>query len=1083
MKILISDVDQQHANSLVSRIQAYCPTATIVIRIEPLSSSVSWASLNNVDLICRATTGLSDYRNSTDGRTAWKDQIGIIHAHGANSHIRLSDPSQLDVICAVGYGNDTPSNQGSYGPGLEFFADASSESEATARVTGMIAQLLINHTSWDFHDARQALRQTASNYDTGLPDNGFVEDGGFGLVDFTAADAVTSLDYDLGADFTPPPEPDPPNHDLPSKTGFNVGALRLTGATPIYSDFAVPKDYIDTAVTGEKEFVLFPEYAGAVLYADGSNNNGSFTSSFESSGGLEYFTFYHWRANAVNQHGEIILRTFVPSDLATWKDEAMLFEFKTGVQGEDKIDFRLYKRGEASPLLELLGLSSSDEWITTGVSSSYFTSLQAGDELLVRIDCTASSGSNHFVNVGSIRFQYRTGHVYVYAKAFLEGAYDTSLHKMTTDLNDLGYIPLSQPYSGAPWNYNGREKVNAIPSNVTDWILLELRASIQSSTIVSRRAAFLKDDGSIVDLDGVSPVYFAGVVPGNYYLVIKHRNHLAIMSAEAQPLFAGKSPLYDFTSTLARAYSVNADPMKQVEEGVYALYAGDASANGIVEGGSGEADYEIWGSQVGMIGYKKADFNMSGEVQQSDKNDYMSPNNHKSTQVPNDLQVYVNLKVFLEGPYDTSYHLMQTYLYTEGYIPLTQPYSGSPWNYSGTEQVSSIPSQVVDWVLVELRNTAQNPTVVHRRAAFILYDGTIVDINGSGQLRFPDATPGDYYVVIYHRNHLAIMSANPITLYAGTNALYDFTDSFSKAYWGDMKEVETGIYAMYAGDANSNGIIEGQPGESDYDLVDADRDSTGYLNTDINLSGIVTVGDLTSVSNNDNKSSRVPNDLQVYVNLKVFLEGAYLTDTNTLDTILRSEGYIPLTQPYSGSPWNYSGTEQVGSIPPQVVDWVLVELRNTAQNPTVVHRRAAFILYDGTIVDINGSGQLCFPDADAGGYYIVIYHRNHLAIMSANPVTLSLGPNSQYDFTNSLSKVYGGDMREVETGVFAMYAGDADSNGIIEGHPGGSDYDLVDADHGNTGYLATDVRMTGKVTVTDLIVVANNDNKQTNVPT
>ena len=39
-------------------------------------------------------------------------------------------------------------------------------------------------------------------------------------------------------------------------------------------------------------------------------------------------------------------------------------------------------------------------------------------------------------------------------------------------------------------------------------------------------------------------------------------------------------------------------------------------------------------------------------------------------------------------------------------IPLTQPYNGAPWNYTGTESVATIPAGVVDWVLPELREAA-----------------------------------------------------------------------------------------------------------------------------------------------------------------------------------------------------------------------------------------------------------------------------------------------------------------------------------------------------------------------------------------
>ena len=55
-----------------------------------------------------------------------------------------------------------------------------------------------------------------------------------------------------------------------------------------------------------------------------------------------------------------------------------------------------------------------------------------------------------------------------------------------------------------------------------------------------------------------------------------------------------------------------------------------------------------------------------------------------------------------------------------GVLPLTQPYNGSPWEYYGDEQVSEMPIDVVDWILVELRTGTAAATVVATRAAFLL---------------------------------------------------------------------------------------------------------------------------------------------------------------------------------------------------------------------------------------------------------------------------------------------------------------------------------------------------------------------------
>ncbi len=210
MKILVSDVNQTHADANKAKVEAECPTATVTTRIETLAASVIFAIANGYAIISRSTTGLSDSRNENEGDTAWTGgevnsafssafssafgggsiQVGIVHSLGSNSHVRDTDPSRLDIISAISAGDGSGNCDASYGPGLEFFHDdESTQSYSTARIAGIIGQLIVDHPSWSFHDARQALRQTASNYASG-----WLEDGGYGYVDKTAATAVGSLD-------------------------------------------------------------------------------------------------------------------------------------------------------------------------------------------------------------------------------------------------------------------------------------------------------------------------------------------------------------------------------------------------------------------------------------------------------------------------------------------------------------------------------------------------------------------------------------------------------------------------------------------------------------------------------------------------------------------------------------------------------------------------------------------------------------------------------------------------------------------------------------------------------------------------
>jgi hypothetical protein len=234
--------------------------------------------------------------------------------------------------------------------------------------------------------------------------------------------------------------------------------------------------------------------------------------------------------------------------------------------------------------------------------------------------------------------------------ALLQGPASGATGAMSTALNTAGLLPLAQPYNTAPWNYPGTESVTAIPSaTVVDWVLLEVRATAAGSP-VARRAAFLLSDGSIVDLAGSGAVAFPTLMPGNYFLVVRHRNHLAIMTAAAIALSATSAP-YDFTTAQAKAYGT--DPMVGLAAGQapFALWAGDATANGQLRySGTGNDPAAIL-ARIGssditavVTGYFGEDTGMNGVVQYSGAgNDRavilrnvggVSPAGTRSTQVP-----------------------------------------------------------------------------------------------------------------------------------------------------------------------------------------------------------------------------------------------------------------------------------------------------------------------------------------------------------------------------------------------------------------------------------------------------------------
>jgi hypothetical protein len=273
--------------------------------------------------------------------------------------------------------------------------------------------------------------------------------------------------------------------------------------------------------------------------------------------------------------------------------------------------------GFASPsLLRLVGWNGT-QWIN--LSGTQGSSAANGNSEGSALQGTLQAGLSA-IGIGRVS-------IIVNVKVFLQGAYNASTGLMTTTLRTNGLLPLSQPYNIAPWSYAGTETVAnlaAIPSTVTDWILVELRNS--SNVVVDRRAAFLKSDGTIVDLDGTSPLSFINQPEGTYHLAIRHRNHLTIRTSAVQ-LISPSSTQYDFTTTLSQAYqnfSITSNtPTRQITGTVpaFVMWAGDGNANGTVSYLGINNDYSVItsalsGSLSGNLTnvYHRADFNMNGVV-------------------------------------------------------------------------------------------------------------------------------------------------------------------------------------------------------------------------------------------------------------------------------------------------------------------------------------------------------------------------------------------------------------------------------------------------------------------------------------
>ena len=235
--------------------------------------------------------------------------------------------------------------------------------------------------------------------------------------------------------------------------------------------------------------------------------------------------------------------------------------------------------------------------------------------------------TDHYQRGNTYSKGYFDNVVLVKSKIFLQGPYDSLSNSMITVLDTTGLIPLTSPYSQDP------RTVDSIPSDIVDWVLVELRSSLIGGDTIGYKSAFLKNDGTIVCDDGISNNLIVDVPPGSYYIVIRHRNHLAVMSSDTLLLNDNSSVavLYDFTTGSNQFYG-DSSGSKRLETGVWGMMAGDANGNGQVQNNDSE---NYWKPNNGTAGYKNSDFNLNGQVQNNDNENYWKPNNGRGSQVPN----------------------------------------------------------------------------------------------------------------------------------------------------------------------------------------------------------------------------------------------------------------------------------------------------------------------------------------------------------------------------------------------------------------------------------------------------------------
>lgn len=188
------------------------------------------------------------------------------------------------------------------------------------------------------------------------------------------------------------------------------------------------------------------------------------------------------------------------------------------------------------------------------------------------------------------------------------------------------------------------------------------------------------------------------------------------------------------------------------------------------------------------------------------------------------------------------------------------------------------------------------------------------------------------------------------------------------------------------------------------------------------------------------------------MNLKLFAEGLYDPGTSGFKKVQDADGE---------NSWDkFAGL---------VCDTLSIQLAESADPWNIVYSAR------GININSNGTCRVPFPATLSGNYYVIVKHRNSVETWSKAGGE-SLVNGFSYDFTTSANQAFGGNMVEVEPGVFAIFAGDVNSpmsgqDGYVDGFDVASVFNY--SQNGGFGYIPEDLTGDGFVDGFDVALVFN----------
>ncbi|WP_420574829.1 hypothetical protein [Kordia sp.] len=185
-----------------------------------------------------------------------------------------------------------------------------------------------------------------------------------------------------------------------------------------------------------------------------------------------------------------------------------------------------------------------------------------------------------------------------------------------------------------------------------------------------------------------------------------------------------------------------------------------------------------------------------------------------------------------------------------------------------------------------------------------------------------------------------------------------------------------------------------------------------------------------------------PNQIvDLRVRATVFLQGPILNsvDDDLMNDNLRAGNLIPKISPYNAGDiitdsnvFNDGGISGTGVPADNIVDWVWIEIRSSADNTLVVDGTSALVQRDGDIVALDGTSDVILRGL-TGNYFITVKHRNHLGVMTQSTRALSVSPSAATDFTRNSTAVFGTNARvQLASGDMALWAGNVNGDTFVQ---------------------------------------------------